>query len=185
MKTIKIIGTVVNVREIERNYAKKPGTFKVMEIAYRKESGDIKFTSLVMSFLEKKPDLLGKIKALKVDEKIVLVMEESGQFFTLVDIEAYVVGQTKSTNPSSEGITPKFNDFNTRAARGQALNLAVAVAIADKKHHDDNFIKLQVARFLRMGQMVQDDDMPLKIIAKEDENDDLPEITESLENVPF
>ena len=49
----------------------------------------------------------------------------------------------------------KKDDYSTRAAKGQALNLAVSIAIAEKKHMDDNYILAQVDRFLELGEKVQ------------------------------
>jgi len=46
-------------------------------------------------------------------------------------------------------------DYNERAAKGQALNLAMSVAIAEGKQNDLRFILQQVARFLELSNTIQ------------------------------
>ncbi len=47
-------------------------------------------------------------------------------------------------------------DYNTRAAKGQAYNLAVLTAIADGKHHDKNYIIEMFLKHLKFAQVLQD-----------------------------
>lgn len=47
------------------------------------------------------------------------------------------------------------DNFNDRAAKGQALNLAVLVAIKEGKVDNDRFIIKQVGRFLSLSNRIQ------------------------------
>jgi len=47
------------------------------------------------------------------------------------------------------------DDFSTRAARGQAYNLAVSTAIAEGRAHDNKFIMEQFLRHLDMAALLQ------------------------------
>lgn len=47
------------------------------------------------------------------------------------------------------------DDFNQRAAKGQAYNLAVATAIADGKQHDNQYIAKQYLRHLQFANLMQ------------------------------
>ena len=69
--------------------------------------------------------------------------------------------EDKYAGNSGTAIKSSNPDFNTRAARGQALNLAVSVAIADGKHADDSYILGQVARFIVLGAQVQAGEFPV------------------------
>lgn len=47
------------------------------------------------------------------------------------------------------------DDFSTRAAKGQAYNLAVATAIADGKQHDNEYIVKQYYRHYKFAALLQ------------------------------
>lgn len=48
-----------------------------------------------------------------------------------------------------------MSDFNQRAAKGQAINLAISTAIAENKQHDNKYIIEQYLRYLQFANMVQ------------------------------
>ena len=48
------------------------------------------------------------------------------------------------------------DDYNSRAAKGQAFNLAVALAIKEGKAYDTVFIYAQYLRFFELGQLIQE-----------------------------
>lgn len=47
-------------------------------------------------------------------------------------------------------------DYNVRAARGQAYNLAVADAIENNKTDDTKYIYQRFIRYYELGQILQD-----------------------------
>lgn len=47
------------------------------------------------------------------------------------------------------------NDYNLRAAKGQAFNLAVHQAISEGKAGDNKFIFSAYTRFYNLGQLLQ------------------------------
>lgn len=57
-------------------------------------------------------------------------------------------GGTGSSRSSS-------SDFNTRAARGQALNLAMQIAIAEGKAHDHDYVLSLIPNLLKLSESVQ------------------------------
>ena len=98
--------------------------------------------------------LATKVKSLKPSEIVALLYTTKGNFSNLSDIveaDSPAAARSAVANTTTTGGT----DFNTRAARGQALNLAVSVAVASGKHMDDKFIMGQIDRFLKLGEAVQ------------------------------
>lgn len=72
---------------------------------------------------------------------------------------------TKADKLQAEGGKPLAvvsgtTDFNTRAARGQALNLAMQLAIAQGKSDDDDYILSLIPRMLKLGAAAQKDPEP-------------------------
>lgn len=47
-------------------------------------------------------------------------------------------------------------DYNTRAAKGQAYNLAILTAIADGKHHDKKYVIEMFLKHLNFAQALQE-----------------------------
>jgi hypothetical protein len=47
------------------------------------------------------------------------------------------------------------DDYSQRAAKGQAINLAIQTAIADGKHHDNEYITRQFLRYLQFASVLQ------------------------------
>lgn len=48
-----------------------------------------------------------------------------------------------------------MSDFNQRASKGQAYNLAVATAIAEGKQHNNEYIVKQYLRHLQFANILQ------------------------------
>lgn len=142
-------------------------------------------TSLIVSFIPTSGPLEGQvvvrrgfvtalknsietIKSLRVGDEVTLnvTLNQVGErtYRNLVGVQAGHVAITKtlgaktyasrhthniSTTASSKG------DYNDRAAKGQALNLALQVAMAEGKHHDDDYILSLIPRMLKLGEAVQ------------------------------
>lgn len=47
------------------------------------------------------------------------------------------------------------NDFNQRAAKGQAINIAFSIAVAEGKQNDNKFIIEQYLRVLQFAALLQ------------------------------
>lgn len=62
-------------------------------------------------------------------------------------------GYMKHNNLNTEN---KPMDYNVRAARGQAYNLAVLTSIADGKHQDKNYVIEQYLKHLTFAQSLQE-----------------------------
>lgn len=93
------------------------------------------------------------IKSLAEGEPITIDTVVNGNFRNLQGItkgHKEIKKSFKSTGQTSN------NDYNQRAARGQALTLATQFAIAAGKGDDDSFILSQVGRFLNLSETVQE-----------------------------
>lgn len=108
-----------------------------------------------------KTELADKIKGLAAGDKVTLIKEKQGNFLNLVDIQEV---REKRTHSATVSKTETTDNFSQRAARGQALNLAVALAVSKGKGDDDAFILSQVDRFLALGEKVQKGDSSDDII---------------------
>jgi hypothetical protein len=71
-------------------------------------------------------------------------------------------GATSSGTPSFGVKKSGGNDYNERAAKGQALNLAMTVAIAQGKFDDDAYILSLIPRMLKLGEAAQNDGIQLQ-----------------------
>ena len=54
----------------------------------------------------------------------------------------------------------KTSDYNDRAAKGQALNLAMQIAIAEGRQHDTDYILSLIPAMISLGETVQGDKIP-------------------------
>jgi len=88
------------------------------------------------------------LKSLKEGDIITLEVEqpEGTKFRNLMDVTK---GEKKKFAKAASG------DYNDRAAKGQALNLAMQVAIAEGRAHDDEYILSLIPRMLKLGEEVQ------------------------------
>lgn len=90
------------------------------------------------------------IKTLTQGDPVTIDTIVNGKFRNLQGITK---GHKKVSNYVAK---PQNNDYNQRAARGQALSLATNLAIAEGKGHDNEYILSQVARFLTLSETVQE-----------------------------
>jgi len=67
-------------------------------------------------------------------------------------------GFSANASPNNNYGKVAKNDYNDRAAKGQALNLAVSFAIAEGKQNDDAYILSLVPRMIKLGEAVQNGD---------------------------
>ena len=103
------------------------------------------------------------ITSLRPGDAITLELTFNGQFKNLAGV---IAGHVENPNRvpmkgAESGGTPSFgvkksgNDYNERAARGQALNLAMTVAIAEGRGADDAYILSLLPRMLNLGEQAQ------------------------------
>lgn len=78
---------------------------------------------------------------------------------------------------------PVDANYNERAAKGQAYNLAVLTAIADCKQHDNQYILKQYFRHKEMATMIQS--MKEDVLVEAIENPRLVEILKELQNLLY
>ena len=129
------------------------GKFKGVALTYttlknKKQIDDFIFHSMV----SKNEALKSVLKSLKPGDTIKVHKEKNAKGF----MNTVAIYTNTATSGAGRTLGAGGADFNTRAARGQALNLAVSVAVAEGKHADDKFILSQVARFLKLGSLVQE-----------------------------
>lgn len=99
-------------------------------------------------------EIIDTMKSLTEGETITLHVEqpEGTKFRNLTGVTRGVVKATKKTSSSTK---PTNTDYNDRAAKGQALNLAMKVAISEGKAHDDSYILSLIPRMMKLGEGVQ------------------------------
>lgn len=143
-----IPGKVVSVSSASR------GNYNGLELKYVTNKSGKEITDFVFgSTLKANPTLADILKSLKPGDPIKTQKEKKGKYTNLVAV--YRDDGTSSKSTGTRHTSSSNVDFNTRAARGQALNLAVTVAVAEGKHNDDSFILSQIDRFIKLGEMVQ------------------------------
>ena len=101
------------------------------------------------------PETIDTLKSLAEGEAITLKVEqpEGTKFRNLI-------GVTRGVDKNVQKTHKKFakassNDYNDRAAKGQALNLAMQVAVVEGRHHDTDYIMSLVPKMLKLGEDVQ------------------------------
>jgi len=105
------------------------------------------------------------LTSLREGDAITLELTINGNYKNLAGV---IAGHIENPNKipfgdkASSGSTPSFgvkksggNDYNERAAKGQALNLAMNVAIAHNRFEDDAFILSLIPRMLKLGEAAQ------------------------------
>jgi hypothetical protein len=105
------------------------------------------------------------LQSLREGDLITLELTVNGNFKNLAGvIQGHIdnpnklpIGGGQQSNSNSSFAKPVKNDYNERAAKGQALNLAFQVAIANGKVDDDAYILSLIPRMLKLGEAVQND----------------------------
>lgn len=157
------LGTFVSVERIER--AGKP----YFTISFSPTSGPMAGKTMQRGgFASALKNSIDTIKSLREGDDVTLLvtLNKVGDktYRNLVGVETGHIKQAsapkKSFTPRSQGTNENYgktykNDYNDRAAKGQALNLAMQVAIAEGKVGDDNYILSLVPRMLALGEAVQ------------------------------
>lgn len=112
------------------------------------------------------------LTSLRPGDAITLELTINGQYKNLAGV---IAGHVENPNKipfgdaAKSGGTPSFgvkkstgNDYNERAAKGQALNLAMNFAIAEGKGMDDAYILSLLPRMLKLGEAAQNDGIQLQ-----------------------
>lgn len=158
--------TFVSVKPIKKmaKGVEKPG----IEIAYTPVRRDGKphqgapWTK--SAFADSLKNCKNVLTSLREGDAITLELTINGQYKNLAGVIAgHVENPNLITKASSGGSsTPSFgvkksggNDYNERAAKGQALNLAFQVAIAQGRVDDDAYILSLLPRMLKLGEAAQ------------------------------
>lgn len=99
-------------------------------------------------------EIIDTMKSLTEGETVTLHVEQPDgtKFRNLTGVTRGIVKAARK--PSSFTKTTN-TDYNDRAAKGQALNLAMQVAISEGKAHDDNYILSLIPRMIKLGEGVQ------------------------------
>lgn len=90
--------------------------------------------------------IIGKLKEFKAGDPVIFTLKKNAKGFN------DIVGIAK-TAPSKGNKT--VVDYNTRAAIGQAFNLAMNIAIRDKREEDKEYIQSQFTRIYQLAQEAQ------------------------------
>jgi len=158
------LGTFVSLEKLER--AGKP----YVQVIFKPTSGPMAGNEMKRgAFYDSIKNYANTLKQLREGDDVTLkvTVNESGgkKYRNLVGVELGHVAQAKksfNSNPgggtnNNYGKVAK-NDYNDRAAKGQALNLAVTFAIAEGKQDDDAYILSLVPRMIKLGESVQNGD---------------------------
>lgn len=157
------LGTFVSVAKIER--AGKP----YLNIEFTPSTGPMAGKVMTRGgFADSLKNSVETIKSLREGDDVTLnvTLNKVGDktYRNLVGVEAGHVQQASSPKKSfpskprgtSENYGKTYkNDYNDRAAKGQALNLAMQVAIAEGRASDDNYILSLIPRMIKLGEAVQ------------------------------
>lgn len=144
MATFNNIASFVRIEKLKR------GNSPYVQVIHIPSSGPLAGKEVgVGNFLTKFDNAaLYVLKSLKEGDIITLEVEqpEGTKFRNLMGVTK---GEKKQFAKAASG------DYNDRAAKGQALNLAMQVAIAEGQAHDDEYILSLVPRMLKLGEEVQ------------------------------
>ena len=155
------LGTFISLEKIER--AGKP----YVQVVFKPTSGPMQGNEMKRgAFYDSIKSYANVLKQLREGDDVTLkvTVNESGgkKYRNLVGVELGHVAQTKQ--PFSGGASTGTNnnygkvaktDYNDRAAKGQALNLAMTVSIAQGKFDDDAYIMSLIPRMIKLGEAVQ------------------------------
>ena len=163
------LGTFVSANLISRNT--KNGAKPYIEVLYNpKLSGDKTHTGEPYKRGAFQDSLRGSkntLSSLREGDPVTLKVVLNGKFKNLVGIEA---GHTAIPNRSpsasraaatTNNSTSSGGDYNTRAANGQAANMALAIAISEGKAHDLAYIKSLKPHTTAIGEFYQNGDTQL------------------------
>ena len=155
------LGTFVSLEKIER--AGKP----YVQVVFKPNSGPMQGNEMKRgAFYDSIKNYANTLKQLREGDDVTLkvtVNEVGGKKYrNLVGVELGHVAQPKKAGGGFSGGGGNSNfgkqaktDYNDRAAKGQALNLAMTVAIAQGKFDDDAYILSLVPRMIKLGEAVQ------------------------------
>ena len=162
------LGVFVAARTVDKNT--KNGVKKYVEIQYKPTTGPKAGEVFTRgAFADSLKNSVNTLKALREGDQITLkvTINEVGDK-KYRNLQAVVQGHVSAPKSESSGFSASTstnsnygktakNDYNTRAAKGQALNLAMNVAIAQGKFDDDAYILSLVPRMVKLGEAVQND----------------------------
>ena len=103
------------------------------------------------------------LQSLREGDLITLELTVNGNYKNLAGVIAghidnpNLITKAGQNNSNQSFAKASKSDYNERAAKGQALNLAFQVAIAEGKQNDDAYILSLIPRMLKLGEVVQDD----------------------------
>lgn len=155
------LGTFVSLEKIER--AGKP----YVQVVFMPNSGPMRDKEMKRgAFYDSIKNYVNTLKQLREGDDVTLkvtVNEVGGKKYrNLVGVELGHVQAPKKSGGGFSGGSSNSNfgkqaktDYNYRAAKGQALNLAMTVAIAQGKFDDDAYILSLVPRMIKLGEAVQ------------------------------
>ena len=133
------------------------------------------------------------LTSLREGDPITLELTVNGNYKNLAGV---IAGHIENPNKipfgnaatsSGGSTTPSFGkpktDYNERAAKGQALNLAFNVAISEGRGNDDNYILSLVPRMLALGEAVQNGSTQLQatdsIVTTLGQTQEVPQTTQA------
>ena len=154
------LGTFVSANLVSRNT--KNGAKPYIEVLYNpKLSGGKVYKGEPYrrgAFQDSLKSSQNVLTSLREGDPITLKVVLNGKFRNLVGVETGHP-ETPHRSPSASRIAattqaPK-TDYNERAAKGQALNLAMTIAISEGRASDDSYILSLVPRMLALGEAVQ------------------------------
>jgi hypothetical protein len=159
------LGTFVAARTLDKNT--KNGVKKYVEIQYKPTTGPKAGEIFTRgAFADSLKNSVNTLKALREGDELTLkvTINEVGDK-KYRNLQAVVQGHIAAPKSAPSGGTSYSSnaggiakgDYNTRAARGQALNLAMTVAIAEGRQSDDAYILSLVPRMIKLGEAVQND----------------------------
>lgn len=147
MKTFQDVGTFVEYTAEQR--AGSP----YINVTFKATDGPLTGKTVTRGNFATSVDktALSTIKSLTEGETITLTLtakegKDGKTYRNLTNVEKGTKVNSKAT---------KNTDYNDRAARGQALNLAMQVAIAEGRAHDDEYILSLIPRMTALGETVQ------------------------------
>ena len=150
-------GTFVRYEKIQRAnkpyvnviYSPTSGPLAGQEVARGGFADSLKASAEVIKAMAEGDDITLKVTLNKKGEKT---------YRNLVGVEKGIQAQPKFQKSRSFTKTDNKGDYNDRAAKGQALNLAFQLAAAQGRAEDDAYILSLVPRMLTLGEKVQNGD---------------------------
>lgn len=137
------------------------GTFVSAEMSPDKKRVIVKFSPTTGKFAGQEFSRSAFITSLDSTTRETIKSLTAGEAVTIDTVKNGNYRNLKGISKGHKKIEKKLassgnNDYNQRAARGQALTLATQFAISVGKGDDDTFILSQVGRFLNLSETVQE-----------------------------